>query len=75
MLASDDKNKLEVLVQAWSDRLAQFGLRLNVRKTEYLLTDVNDPGTITIDGRVSIFEYLGSTIACDEDLSGEVNAT
>ncbi|WKX94958.1 hypothetical protein Q1695_011869 [Nippostrongylus brasiliensis] len=31
MLASDDKNELEVLVQACSDRLAQFGLRLNVR--------------------------------------------
>ncbi|WKX93032.1 hypothetical protein Q1695_010786 [Nippostrongylus brasiliensis] len=78
MLAFGDKNELELLVQGWSDRLAQVGLCLNVRKSEYLSTEVNDPGTITIDGTelvsVSTFKYLGSTIACNGDLSGEVNA-
>ncbi|VDL72946.1 unnamed protein product [Nippostrongylus brasiliensis] len=78
MLASDDRNELEVLVQAWSDRLAQFGLRLIVRKTECLSIKVNDPGTITIEDtelvRVSTFKYVGSTIACNGDLNGEVNA-
>ncbi|EYC20170.1 hypothetical protein Y032_0022g488 [Ancylostoma ceylanicum] len=40
-IASEDKCELERLIQAWSDRLAQFGLRLYVTMTEYLTTDVN----------------------------------
>ncbi|EYB87760.1 hypothetical protein Y032_0258g469 [Ancylostoma ceylanicum] len=36
MIASLDKCELERLTQAWSDRLAQFGLCLNATKTEYL---------------------------------------
>ncbi|VDP28609.1 unnamed protein product [Heligmosomoides polygyrus] len=39
MLACEDKDDLERQVQAWCDRLEQFGLRLNVKKTEYLTTD------------------------------------
>ena len=34
MLACEDKKELEKEVQAWCDRLAAFGLRLNVGKTE-----------------------------------------
>uniref|UniRef100_A0A7I4XUN0 Reverse transcriptase domain-containing protein n=1 Tax=Haemonchus contortus TaxID=6289 RepID=A0A7I4XUN0_HAECO len=34
MLANEDKSKLEELVQTWSDRLAIFGLRVNVRKAD-----------------------------------------
>ncbi|XGW33662.1 hypothetical protein V3C99_017798 [Haemonchus contortus] len=34
MLASEDKSELESQVQTWSDRLAMFGLRSNVKKTE-----------------------------------------
>ncbi|VDO81877.1 unnamed protein product [Heligmosomoides polygyrus] len=40
MLASEDKGELERELQAWCDRLERFGLRLNVKKTEYLTTDV-----------------------------------
>ncbi|VDO65224.1 unnamed protein product [Heligmosomoides polygyrus] len=36
MLASEDKGELERELQAWCDRLERFGLRLNVKKTEYL---------------------------------------
>ncbi|VDO75281.1 unnamed protein product [Heligmosomoides polygyrus] len=39
MLASEDKNELERQVQAWCDLLAMFGLKLNVKKTEYLKPD------------------------------------
>ncbi|VDL78746.1 unnamed protein product [Nippostrongylus brasiliensis] len=77
MLASEDRGKLELLVQSWCDRLAQFGLRLSVSKTEYLTTQVNNPGTVKIDGtelsRTNAFKYLGSTIACDSSLCCEVN--
>ncbi|VDO21742.1 unnamed protein product [Heligmosomoides polygyrus] len=42
MLASEDKGELERELQAWYDRLERFGLRLNVKKTEYLTTDVTE---------------------------------
>ncbi|VDO74551.1 unnamed protein product [Heligmosomoides polygyrus] len=62
MLACDDKGDLERQVQAWCDRLAMFGLKLNVKKTEYLTTEVNESGSVKIDGtelaRTSVFKYL-----------------
>ncbi|VDP47120.1 unnamed protein product [Heligmosomoides polygyrus] len=39
MLASEDKGELEREVQAWCDRLERFGLKLSVKKREYLTTD------------------------------------
>ncbi|EYC05467.1 hypothetical protein Y032_0082g1602 [Ancylostoma ceylanicum] len=76
VLASEDKHDLELQTQAWSDRLAQFGLRLNVKKTEYLTTDVNEDGTIKVNGidlaRTETFKYLGSTVTSDSSLSREV---
>ncbi|VDO19488.1 unnamed protein product [Heligmosomoides polygyrus] len=78
MLSSEDKNELERQVQAWCDRLAMFGLKLNVKKTEYLTTDVNESGSTKIDGtelaRTSVFKYLGSAIASDGSLIVEVNS-
>uniref|UniRef100_A0A914VFU1 Reverse transcriptase domain-containing protein n=1 Tax=Plectus sambesii TaxID=2011161 RepID=A0A914VFU1_9BILA len=41
MLAATNKADLQHQVQAWSDRLARFGLRLNVKKTEYMTTDAD----------------------------------
>ena len=78
MLASEDRQELEWLTQAWSDQLARFGLRLNVRKTEYLTTSVDQPGTISVDGaqlpRTEVFKYLGSRISSDGSLYHEVVA-
>lgn len=71
MLASQNKNDLELQVQAWSDRLGTFGLRLNTAKTEYMCTDPDETGSLRVDGivlpRTSKFKYLGSTIAADGD--------
>ncbi|VDP22895.1 unnamed protein product [Heligmosomoides polygyrus] len=39
MLACEDRDELERELQAWCDRLERFGLKLNVKKTEYLTTD------------------------------------
>ncbi|VDP10633.1 unnamed protein product [Heligmosomoides polygyrus] len=65
-------------LELWCDRLALFGLRLNVKKTEYLTTDVNELGSIKINGtelsRVTSFKYLGSTITSDGSLKLEVIA-
>ncbi|VDP27447.1 unnamed protein product [Heligmosomoides polygyrus] len=69
MLACEEKDDLERQVQAWCDRLARFGLKLNVKKTEYLTTDVNESGSIKINGielaRASMFKYLRSAVASD----------
>ncbi|XGW02685.1 hypothetical protein V3C99_014597 [Haemonchus contortus] len=77
MLASEDKSELESQVQTWSDRLAMFGLRLNVKKTEYLTTDSSEPGSIKINGteltRTTTFKYLGSAIASDGSLGFETH--
>uniref|UniRef100_A0A914WJ88 Reverse transcriptase domain-containing protein n=1 Tax=Plectus sambesii TaxID=2011161 RepID=A0A914WJ88_9BILA len=78
MLADTDKANLQNQVQAWSDRLAQFGLRLNVKKTEYMTTDADEHGSITINNtnlpRTSAFRYLGSTFSDDGSLATEVTA-
>ncbi|VDP52182.1 unnamed protein product [Heligmosomoides polygyrus] len=78
MLACEDKDDLERQVQAWCDRLARFGLKLNVKKTEYLTTDVSESGSIKISGtelaRTSVFKYLGSAIASDGGLMVELNS-
>ncbi|VDP56283.1 unnamed protein product [Heligmosomoides polygyrus] len=78
MLACEDKTELERQAQALCDRLAFFGLKLNVKKTEYLTTDVNGYGSIKINGtelsRVFSFMYLGSMITSDGSVKLEVNA-
>ncbi|VDP12811.1 unnamed protein product [Heligmosomoides polygyrus] len=55
-----------------------IGLKLNVKKTEYLTTDANELGSIKINGtelsRVTSFKYLGSTVTSDGSLKLEVNA-
>ncbi|EYC44370.1 hypothetical protein Y032_0463g1909 [Ancylostoma ceylanicum] len=78
MLASEDKDELERQTQAWSDRLARFGLRLNIKKTEYLTTDEHESGTIKINGtdlpRAATFKYLGSMVSSDGSLAHEISA-
>ncbi|VDO93776.1 unnamed protein product [Heligmosomoides polygyrus] len=78
MLACEDRADLERQVQAWCNSLARFGLKLNVKKTEYLTTDVNESGSIKINGTelagTSVFKYLESAIASDGGLMVEVNS-
>ncbi|VDP34836.1 unnamed protein product [Heligmosomoides polygyrus] len=50
MLASENKYELEREVQAWCDRLERFRLKLNVKKTEYLTTDVTESSSIKVNG-------------------------
>ncbi|KAL6724016.1 hypothetical protein Aduo_018954 [Ancylostoma duodenale] len=76
MFASEQKEDLERQTQAWSERLARFGLRLNVKKTEYMTTDMNEPATIQVEcsdlSRTDYFKYLGSTLSADGNLAHEV---
>ncbi|VDO19468.1 unnamed protein product [Heligmosomoides polygyrus] len=77
MLASKDKGELEREVQAWCDRLERFGLKLNVKKTEYLTKDYWS-SSIKVNGielpRLAVFKYLGSAVASDGKLMVEVNS-
>ncbi|VDP04161.1 unnamed protein product [Heligmosomoides polygyrus] len=78
MLASEDKDELEREVQAWCDRLERFGLKLNVKKTEYPTTDVTESSSIKVNGielpRTAVFKYLGSAVASCGKLIFEVNS-
>ncbi|VDP05390.1 unnamed protein product [Heligmosomoides polygyrus] len=53
-----------------------FGLKLNVKMTEYLTTEVNESVSIKINGteleRISLFKYLGSAMVTDGGLMVEV---
>ncbi|KAE9547530.1 hypothetical protein FO519_009257, partial [Halicephalobus sp. NKZ332] len=78
MLASKDKVDLQTQVQTWNDQLARYGLRLNIKKTEYLTTDDNEHGTIYVNGndlpRTTKFKYLGTVISNDGSLQLETTA-
>ncbi|EYC17680.1 hypothetical protein Y032_0030g2211 [Ancylostoma ceylanicum] len=78
MLPSEQKEDLERQTQAWSERLARFGLRLNVKKTEYVTTNLDELSTVQVDGndlrRTDYFKYLGSTLSADGSLAHEVVA-
>ncbi|VDP11945.1 unnamed protein product [Heligmosomoides polygyrus] len=78
MLASKDKVELQRQVQAWCDRFEGYGLRLNVKKTEYMTTDEDESSYIKVNGielpRTSVFRCLGSAIASDGGLLVEANS-
>lgn len=75
-LASTCRLPLEQQTQQWKNRLAEFGMRLNTKKTEYLELDPQTDGTITIDGeplkKTSTFKYLGSTLTSDGNIDVDV---
>ncbi|VDP22105.1 unnamed protein product [Heligmosomoides polygyrus] len=77
MLASEGKTELQRQVQAWCDCLDRLGLKLNVKKTEYMTTDEDESSSIKVNGielpRTSVFKYLGSAIASDGGLLVEAN--
>ncbi|VDP11557.1 unnamed protein product [Heligmosomoides polygyrus] len=78
MLTSEDKGELERELQVWCDRLERFGLKLNVKKTECITTDVTESSSIKVNSielpRTSVFKYLGSAVASDGKLMVEVNS-
>ena len=79
VIGTETRGELETLAQAWHDRLARYGLRLNIAKTEYLeFAQVQTPGTIRIDGkdlvRTTEFKYLGALISSQANLKAAVAA-
>ena len=78
MLASETPYELERQVNQWKERLGQFGLRLNLAKTEYLESGSQSDGSILIDGspltKTQEFRYLGSRIAASGDTLPDARA-
>ncbi|EYB94331.1 hypothetical protein Y032_0173g424 [Ancylostoma ceylanicum] len=67
VVAAGTREELMKEVQAWKDRLERYGIKLNIKKTEYLECGEQTPGTIFIDNeellKASVFKYLGSRIS------------
>ncbi len=78
MLANDSREELQKEVQTWKDRLAKYGLKLNVGKTEYLEIGEQRSGTIKVDGqqvpKIDLFKYLGSRLASDGHIRREAES-
>uniref|UniRef100_W5NIS9 ribonuclease H n=1 Tax=Lepisosteus oculatus TaxID=7918 RepID=W5NIS9_LEPOC len=62
-------NSLEQQVQEWKTHLERFGMKLNIKKTEYLECGDQTDGTIAAGGvqlnKVTQFKYLGSCVNSD----------
>ena len=76
LLASTDKRELKRKVCAWGRKLASFGLRFNIRKTEHLANgtsvSVRTEGTQLL--RTKAFLYLRMKIVADGNMYHKVNA-
>ena len=71
MLAHRTRRGLERLVQTWKDRLEEYGMKLNISKTEYLQCGPQTDGSIKVGDqdlkKVEQFKYLGSYVSADTD--------
>ncbi|EYC39148.1 hypothetical protein Y032_0673g1400 [Ancylostoma ceylanicum] len=78
MLASEQKEDFERQTQARNERLARFSLRLNVRKTEYMTTNLEEPSTVRLHGddlrKTDYFTYLDSALSANGNIAHEVVA-
>ncbi|EYB98460.1 hypothetical protein Y032_0131g1640 [Ancylostoma ceylanicum] len=75
MIAASTREELQQKVQAWKHLLEQYGMRLNIKKTEYVECGEQTPGTIFVDDaelpKAPAFKYLGSRISADGTTLGE----
>ncbi|EYB84164.1 hypothetical protein Y032_0322g2450 [Ancylostoma ceylanicum] len=75
MIAVSTRDELQRKVQVWKAWLEQYGMRLNIKKTEYAECGGQTPGTVFVDDaelpKVSAFKYLGSHISADASTTVE----
>lgn len=71
MLPNKTWKGLERQTQICNNRLEQYGMRLNIKKTEYMECGEQTDGTIKVNGqdlnKVDHFKYLGSYVSADSD--------
>ncbi|VDP00083.1 unnamed protein product [Heligmosomoides polygyrus] len=70
------KGELEREQQAWCHRLERFGLKLDVKKTEYLTTNVTESSSIKVKCSFHALQSLSTwdQVASDRKLMVEVNS-
>ncbi|XP_073698816.1 uncharacterized protein [Garra rufa] len=77
-LADEDRATLQLQTQQWKFRLDTNGMRLNMKKTEYMGCGVQTDGTINVGGedleKSTEFRYLGSVLSSDGDLLPDIRA-
>jgi hypothetical protein len=77
-LACETRGELQFQTEQWKTQLENFGMRLNIEKTEYLECGPQTNGTIVIDGKdlkkVDNFKYLGTVINNAGESSNAVRA-
>jgi len=75
MLADTTRESLQEDILLWKSRYSQYGLRLNLNKTENLETN---PTTYTIEvngsklNETNCFRYLGSRLSSDGGMENEI---
>lgn len=77
VLFSRTREDLEGDVRRWKNKLAEFGMRLNVKKTEYMESGEQTPGTIQIDEpleKTTCFRYLGSRFSSEGGVQADAIA-
>ncbi|XP_049772440.1 uncharacterized protein LOC126159020 [Schistocerca cancellata] len=70
MLAAENKLDLQSQTEKWSDRLPQHGLRLNLKKSEYMTSDRHEMGTILINGEDLTRADIGPSSTSDDETMG-----
>ncbi|KHJ44565.1 hypothetical protein D918_05230 [Trichuris suis] len=77
VLTAESRQELEEKVITWKNRLALYGLKLNLRKTEYMEFGSQTPGTISVHEPLTkalTFKYLGSYLSYEGGVTTDVSA-
>ncbi|KFD62148.1 hypothetical protein M514_25633 [Trichuris suis] len=76
VLMAESRQELEEKVIAWKNHLALYGLKLNLRKTEYMEFGSQTPGTISVQEPLTkalAFKYLGSYLTSEGGVTTDVS--
>ncbi|XP_068234135.1 uncharacterized protein [Palaemon carinicauda] len=77
ILCSTRREVEEEKLKEWRREMANKGLKISRKKTDYLRLKDWENGEVSLQGerfkRVENFKYIGSTVAEDGDLLAEIN--
>ncbi|KHJ39969.1 hypothetical protein D918_09988 [Trichuris suis] len=76
-LMAQSREELEENVITWKNRLALYGLKLNIGKTEYMEFGSQTPGTISVHEPLTkalTIKYLGSYLSYEGGVTTDVSA-
>ncbi|KFD61444.1 hypothetical protein M514_26340 [Trichuris suis] len=77
VLMAESRQELEEKVITWKNHLALYGLKLNLRKTEYMEFGSQTPGTISVHEPLTkalTLKYLGNYLSSEGGVTTDVSA-